>query len=300
MNSQIYGQLTVFHAIVTHGSISAAARYLHVGAPAVSKSLKLLEDYLGLPLFRRTTRRVELTEAGQLLYDHTSPMMHSLDYALEAVQDLGNTPMGKVRLTTSGFAYDCVLKNHLAKFCLRYPEIHLEISINDGLVDILEEGYDLGIRYGDRVEEGMVARQIMPPVNEGLYVSADYIKRYGEPLTPQELTQHRLIGYRFIASKRILPMTLKQNGEEITIDMPTSLITDNAPVIADATRQGLGIGRIFEPIYQQLPDKDKFIPILKDYWRSYPGVYVYFYQHSQKAKRVRVLIDFLLEKNKVI
>lgn len=300
MNSQIYGQLIVFHAIVTHGSISAAARYLNIGAPAVSKSLRLLEDHIGLPLFRRTTRRVELTEAGQLLLSNTTSEMHSLEYALEMVQDLGNTPMGHVRMTTSGFAYECILKPHLADFCAEYPQIQLEISINDGLVDILAEGFDLGLRFGDRIEEGMVARQILPPIKEGLFVSAAYIERYGEPKLLADLINHRLIGYRFIASHRILPLILNQNGQEITIDMPTSMMTDSADIIADATRQGLGIGRIFEPRYNQFADKEKFIPILKNYWRGYPAVYVYFLQNSQKARRIRVFIDFLIKKNKVI
>lgn len=296
MNSALYGQLIVFHTIATQKSISGAARQLEVGAPAISKSLKLLETHIGLPLFNRTTRHIELTETGQLLLKNTAELVQSLQYAVESVQDLGNKPFGNVRITVARFAYQCFLKHRLAEFHQRYPDITLEISINDGVVDILEQGFDLGIRFGDRVTEDMVTRQILAPFKEGLYVSNDYITQHGKPETPTDLAKHHVIGYRFITANRVLPLIVNDNNREITIDMPHYLLTNDIEVIIDSTRQGLGIGRIFEPVYEQLRDKEDFIPVLEKYWNTYPAVYLYYLQHSQKAQRIRALIDFLAEK----
>ncbi|SMB80060.1 transcriptional regulator, LysR family [Pasteurella testudinis DSM 23072] len=296
MNSAIYGQLMVFQAIANEGSVSAAARKLGVTTPSASKALKLLEAHIGLPLFNRTTRRVELTEAGSLLLQRTGNAVQSLQYAVESVQDLGDTPIGKVRITVPRFAFQTVLQPFYAEFCQRYPHIQLEISVYDGTIDLLNEGFDLGIRFGNTIEEDMVASRLLAPFQEGLFVSADYAARYGIPQTPDELHRHRLIGYRFITARRILPLILNDNGNEVTVEMPSSLMCNDIEVMNNAVRKGLGIGRIFTPIYQWQTDKHDLIPVLQDYWRTYPAVYLYFPKNSQKAKRIRVLIDFLREK----
>lgn len=294
MDSALYGQLTVFHAIALENSISGAARRLGIGVPGVSKSLKALEARMGVPLFHRTTRRLEITEAGRMLLTRSSDALQSLSYAVESVQDLGQTPRGVVRITVARFAYLCVLKPLLGRFCQAYPEIRLEISLFDGTVDIFEQGFDLGIRFGDRVEEGMVARRLMAPFREGLYVSQDYARRHGIPSAPADLPRHKLIGYRFITANRILPLILDKAGEDLMVDMPSSIVTNDIEVIADAVRQGLGIGRLFEPVHAQLPDRDGFVPVLEPFWRTYSAVYLYFPQNSQRAKRIRALIDFLV------
>lgn len=296
MNSAIYGQLHIFHSIVAQGNISAAARQLGIGAPAVSKSLKLLEDHIGLLLFNRTTRQMELTEAGLLLLNQTQGIVESLAHAVESVQDLGNRPFGHVRITVARFTYICYIQPYLAEFHQRYPDIELEISVYDGEVDLLSDGYHLGIRFGDKLEDGVVARQLASPFREGLYVSQGYIDQYGVPHSPADLHQHKLIGYRFISAKRILPLILSQNNQELTIEMPHSIVTNDIHVMADGVRQGLGIGRLFTPVHARLADQAQFIPVLEKYWRTYPAVYLYYLQDSQKAQRIRVLIDFLLER----
>ncbi|ABR74893.1 LysR family transcriptional regulator [Actinobacillus succinogenes] len=299
MNSSIYGYLTVFHAIAEQGGIAAASRKLEIAPPSVSQSLKLLEKHIGLPLFNRTTRKMELTEAGLRLLENTEQLMRSLEYAVESVQDLGEIPTGTVRITVPRFAYQLILKPHFAEFCRLYPHIRLEISVHDGTVDILQQGFDLGIRFGDKIEQNMVARKLLEPFHEGLYVSRSYAEQYGIPLTPQDLHRHFLIGYRFITSNRIYPLTLSRNGQDLIVEMESRLISNDIDMMADAVRAGLGIGRIFSPIRRLQPDADELLPVLKDYWKTYPPVYLYYPQHSQKAKRIQVLIEFLSEKFKV-
>ena len=202
-------------------------------------------------------------------------------------------------MTIPRFAFRAVLQPVYAEFCERYPHIQLEISISDATVDIVKEGFDLGIRCGDTLEDGMVAHRLLPPMKDFLLVSQKYADKYGIPQTPADLVRHKMIGYRLITANRIQPLFVRQNGQNVEVNMPVSLIVDDElDVMIDATRQGLGIGRIFESSFKQQPDQQDFIPILQDYWISYPPIYLYYPQHSQKAKRVRVLIDFLLEKMK--
>ncbi|MFN1512399.1 LysR family transcriptional regulator [Vibrio owensii] len=296
MNGTTYNQLMMFHTIAQEGSITAAARKLEIAPPSVSQALKMLEEQLGLPLFTRTTRRIELTEAGQLLYERTLASMSELNLAVESVSDLSRVPSGKVRITVPRFVYQSLLKPIYIEFCQRYPSIQLEISVSDKAIDIIRNGFDMGIRFGDRVEEGMIARQLTLPVKEALFASPGYIEQYGLPKTPDDLKQHKLIQYRFISSNQVAPLNLNNQGETITVNMPTALIVNDTDVMIDAAHNGLGIGRIVTPMVEEGFKKGEIVPVLEEYWQPYSGLYVYFHKNTQKAKRVRVLIDFLLEK----
>ncbi|RMN16826.1 hypothetical protein ALQ63_02368 [Serratia plymuthica] len=299
MNNVIYNQIRIFQSIAREGNISAAARKLEITPPSVSKALKLLEQHIGHPLFVRTTRRIELTEAGQQLLEQTVAAVDSLETSLENIRDQNQEPSGLVRITLSRFAYLLILKPAMAAFCRQYPSIKLEVSVYDGTVNIIDERFDLGIRFGDILEGGVVARQLMKPFREGLYASSAYLEAFGTPTTPAELHQHNLIGYRFITNNRILPLILDHKGEQLTVEMPGQLISNDIEVMADGIRNGLGIGRLFEPIHSLQPDKEKFIPVMENYWKTYPAVYLYYPKNAGKTKRVKTLIDFLIERKAV-
>ena len=175
MKGATYNQLSIFSTIVKEGSIRGAARQLEIAAPSVSQSLKLLEAHIGMPLFNRSTRRIELTQAGELLFERIGDHLINLDLALDSLQDLNKAPSGRVRVTLPKFAYDFLLRPIYAEFCERYPDIELEISIDDKVVNILDEGFDIGIRFGHRVDEGMVARALTSSMKEALFCSAKYI-----------------------------------------------------------------------------------------------------------------------------
>lgn len=296
MNGTTFNQLVMFHTIAQEGSITKAAQKLQIASPSVSNALKALETRLELPLFIRTTRRIELTEAGRQLYDSTIDSVNELNYAFDSVGELSKVPSGKVRITLPRFVYQYLLQPVYVEFCNRYPGVELEISVSDAAIDILKEGYDLGIRFGDRVEDGMVVRQLTSPMSEALFASPAYIKRNGIPLTPDDLKAHKLIQYRFITSNQLAPLELNRSGETISVDMPKALVVNDTDLMLDAAIKGLGIGRIVEPMITDLIKNGELVPILKAYWLPYSALYVYFHQHTQKAKRVRVLIDFLMEK----
>lgn len=300
MKGSTFNQLTIFQAIVREGSIRGAARKLEMTPPSVSHALKQLEQHLKLPLFTRSTRKIELTEAGVLLHAQISDAMSALDYALENVTDLSETPSGQVSITVPRFVFQFFLRPIYAEFCERYPDVQLEISVSDEAVDIIQEGFDLGIRFGDRIESGMVARALTATMQEAIFASPDYLARYGTPQSLEDLQQHKMIQYRFIHANQLAPLKLKQAEQTITIKMPIALIVNDTDAMLDAAEKGLGIGRMVTPMIETQLANGQLVPILKESWLPYPKLYLYFVQNSQKAKRVRVLIDFLLEKGKCL
>lgn len=283
MNNALYNQIRIFQSIAREGNISAAARKLEITPPSVSNALRLLEEHIGhpfcahYPAYRADGNRATAAGADRRGGGDTGKVA-------------GNHPRpesgasGAVRITLSRFAYLLILKPAMAAFCQQYPGIQLEISVYDGTVNIIEERFDLGIRFGDILEGGVVARPLMKPFREGLYASSAYLAEYGVPVMPADLHHHRLIGYRFITNNRILPLILNDHGEQLTVEMPGQLISNDIDVMADGIRHGLGIGRLFEPILQLQPDREQFIPVMEDYWKTYPPVYLYYPKTQAERK----------------
>ncbi len=300
MNGATYNQLVIFHSIVHEGSIRSAARKLEMAPPSVSQALKALEQNLGLPLFNRTTRRMDLTDAGQLLCEQTLEAISTLNYSLESVRDLSEVPSGKLRITLPTFVYQFFLRPIYQEFCQRYPDIELEISISDAVINIIAESYDMGIRFGGKIEEGMVAKQLTPSMYDALFASDSYLKTHGIPEQPEDLKYHRTIKYRFITSNQIAPLELNFNQQIITVDTPTGMIVNSTDLMMDAALKGIGIGKLVTPLVNKYFENHRLSPVLKECWSIYPGLYLYYPQHSQKARRVRVLIDFLLEKAEML
>ncbi|MFS1523746.1 LysR family transcriptional regulator [Microbulbifer sp. 2304DJ12-6] len=293
MNGSTYNQLKFFITIANEGGIRGAARKLEVAPPSVSQSLKQLEQHLGLLLFNRSSRHMELTEAGRMLFEQSQPMIEALAYTLESVGDLSNKPSGKVRLTVPRLTYELLIKPIYIEFCQAYPLIQLELSISDAAINLIEEGFDAGIRMEHQLEEGMVSLPLSPPMEEALFVSEEYIERFGLPASPEDLLHHRLIQYRFTTSNELAPLILFDKGKQIEVKMPSVMITNDSHLVIDAAEKGLGIGRVFAPWVKEQFADGRLKPILKGYWHSYPGLHLYFPPGSQKAKRIRVLIDFL-------
>ncbi|WP_260261787.1 LysR family transcriptional regulator [Vibrio intestinalis] len=295
MKGTTYSQLQVFHAIVAEGSIRGAARKLEMAAPSVSQALKLFESNLGLTLFNRTTRKIELTEAGRLLHDRTVDAVSTLNFALESVQELANEPQGKLRITMPKFVYNTYLKDLYPAFCQRYPDIELELIISDATLDIVKEGIDMGIRFGNKLEPGMVAKKLTNPLVESLFASPEYIEQFGAPTEIEHLQQHKLIQYRFVTANQYAPLNLMQDGQATQVDFPYALVVNDTDVMVDAALSGLGIGRLVLPAVKPHFESKTLLPVLEDKWPTIQGLYLFFSQNSQKVRRVRVLIDFITE-----
>lgn len=285
--------LGVFLAIVEHGSLRRAADVLGVQPPAVSYQLKALEESVGVALFARTTRSVQLTDAGRALLNRARPAMAELGDALEEARLSGRARKGTVRVTLPHVAYRLTIARKLAAFQRSYPEIELELSFNEAFVDLVLEGFHAGVRMGDHIREDMIAVRLCPPLKEVFFAAPSYFERHGRPERPEDLLQHNCIRYRYIASKRIAEWQFHGAEGVTTIDVRGNLIVNSTHAVVDSARDGLGIGWLFRPNVEDDLRSGALESVLDDYALERPGFFLYYPKANARVEALRVFIDVL-------
>lgn len=234
--------IEVFLAIVREGSMRAAADVLGVGASAVTLQLKALEERLGIELFFRTTRSLELTDAGKVLFDAAAPAHRDLVDAIKKTREMARSTTGTLRLSMSRGAYIAALAPVLDAFLAKNPGINLDISWNEELVDIIREGFHAGIRMGDMLAQDMMAVRITGPIPSAFFAAPSYFAAHGTPNSPRDLLDHRCIRHRHPTSGALREWWVIEDGQDKQIDPPARLIFDSAAGVIQAAREGHGIG----------------------------------------------------------
>lgn len=282
--------LEVFAAIAQKGSLRGAADQLGLTPSTVSHQLKSLEKQLGVALFARTTRSVALTQAGQELARGAGPAFDQLAMAVQSAQDTGHGTRGLLRVSMPEFAYYMVIADRLSSFRERYPDIELETNFSEAFVDIFDEGFHAGIRFGDRVDKDMIAVRVGPPVPRAVHASEDYLSRHGTPKTPHELTDHQCIRLRYPGSGRFAPWTFVGSDGEYTVDVGGALVVNRLPVLFDQVRAGLGLGyTMFE--YRPRRREAKLVHLLTDHIQPVSGAFFYYPREYRNMELVRVFVD---------
>ncbi|UUS16000.1 LysR family transcriptional regulator [Stenotrophomonas sp. CD2] len=213
--------LAGFAHIAHHRSFTRAAEELGISRPALSQNLKTLERQLGVRLLHRTTREMSLTEEGQRLFDALRPSLGTIEAAVHNLRASHDVPSGLLRINTARLTAKTLIEPHLPEFFARYPELRIELVMDDGLSSIIADGCDAGIRLGERLAEGMIAVPVTPMLEMVVVASPAYLAQHGTPTTPAELAAHECLGYRQTGSggvyawnsaRRASPaMTLKWN-----------------------------------------------------------------------------------------
>lgn len=288
--------LEVFLAIVREGSLRAAARSLGVGAPAVSHQLRTLERRIGVDLLVRTTRSLELTAAGRTLLAGAAPAFEEILEAIEGTRAIGRSKTGILRLTLSISAYKIVIAPALADFQARYPEISLDLSVNEELVDIVKDGVHAGFRLGDRVTPGMVAVRLTGPLTPCYFAAPSYLAAFGRPAHPGDLLNHRCVRHRFKTANRIQDWQFVEDGQTKTVDAPTRLIVDDMETLRQAVRDGQGIGWSLRPVIENELQDGTLETVLDPYMAKLPPYYLYYPEQNRRLELLRLFIDFLVSR----
>jgi len=288
--------LEIFLAIARAGSIRGGAAALGLGAPAVSHQLKKLEEAIGVTLFSRTTRSLELTEAGRTLLEGAEPAFGELAAALEAARGTGRARKGALRITLPWSAYRIVLAPHLAEFQAAYPDIRLELSFDEALVDIVAGGFHAGIRLGDRLSPGMIATRLTPPLKGAYSASPAYLDAHGRPAHPRDLLSHRAIRYRFISTNRIADWPFVEDGREFAVDPPAALVFDSFQAVVQAAIAGHGIGWSLRAVVAEELAAGRLETVLGAYTPEHPPFFLYYTEQNRRLELLRVLIDFLRDR----
>lgn len=288
--------LAAFQRVAEHGSFTRAAAQMGVSTSALSQTIRQLEDALNVQLFSRTTRRVGLTEAGQALLSRITPALAAIDTALEETRRYGDAPGGTLRLTVPRTAATLLLHPHLAAFMQTYPDVRLEIDVDDRFSDLIGGHYDAGLRLGEAVERDMVAIPLGGPLHAAVVGSADYLARHGTPQHPQVLTQHRCLCHRFGRDSAPFRWEFIQGEQRIDIAPDAALIVNDKPLRIRAALDGAGLTYVFREDVSDELASGRLISVLDDWTPSWDGFYLYCPSRTHMAPKLRALIDFLRDK----
>jgi DNA-binding transcriptional LysR family regulator len=284
--------LTVFAAIVEHGSFVAAARHLGLSTPSVSQALRGLEERLGVRLLNRTTRSVTLTEAGGALLAQVRPALDQLVGAVEAVNVFRDRPAGTLRLAANGLAADALVLPVASDFMAEYPDIKLDLTIIDGAIDVVAGGFDAGIGAGALIAKDMIAARLAPDSRWVALASPSYLKRHGAPHTPTDLRDHNCVRWR-MTNGAIFPWRFMIDGQAVEFDAGGSLVTNSIPLLARAVVEGACIALGIEAAAKRRIDQGQLVPLLQEYAYPWAGWHIYYPSRHQLPLPLRAFIDFL-------
>lgn len=293
MDKDVFDGVAVFLEVAALSSFSQAAQRLGVSATAVSKTIRALEDRHGVLLFRRTTRRVALTEAGQQLYNRLNPAARELREALDGLGSFQSKPSGTLRLTMTRFACEWLIEPVLPEFRRKYPEILLDIHIDEGIVDLLDEGFDAGIRLGESLEKDMVALPLTPEFRWCVVASPAYAKQHGLPKQFTDIPDYTCLNYRFVTSRALHRWEFEQQGREVLVDAPVSVVVNDRSSLVNFALAGLGLAYVAEMEVQQWLATQELVSCLSDSLPVTSGLFLYFAERSQSQPKLRALIDVL-------
>ncbi|MDW9775526.1 LysR family transcriptional regulator [Sinorhizobium meliloti] len=292
MNRTQLSQLAVLSAVAAHGSFRGAAKELGIAPSAVSHAVGSLEASLGVRLLARTTRSVAATEEGKRLLERLRPALDDIAEALQRAAEARDRPAGKLRITAPRFAADLILAPRLGDFLGRYPDIVLEIANEDGFTNIVEEGYDAGIRLGESLEADMVAVKVGPELKSAVVAAPSYFERFQRPWHPRDLAGHRCIRRRF-SNGTIYRWEFEKEGEELTVSVNGPLILGEDRPIIEAAIGGAGLlAYLFEPRVSGYVAEGRLVRVLEDWCAPYAGPILYYPTRRLMRPALRVFIDF--------
>lgn len=287
-----FSAIPIFVAVVENGGFSPAARLLGISKSAVSKRITLLEEQLGVKLLHRTTRKLSLTEAGEHYYAHASVSYNAARNAEDAVAQLQGEPQGQLRINAPMSFGRLHVAPLIPEFLKRYPKININLMMDDKVVDIVAEGYDIAIRGGDLPDSSLIARKLAP-LNSVLCASPGYLEQYGIPESLQHLTQHNCLQFSY--SDDIKAWTFIKDGKHIEIEVSGNYRVNSSEALREAILQGTGIGRL--PTFVASPDirSGKLIQLFQDHQMSSKTIYAVFSERLYMPAKVRAFLDFSVE-----
>lgn len=273
-------------------SFRAAAAELGVTPSAVSQSVRAVEERVGVRLLQRTTRNVGLTEAGEHFITQLRPAFDGIDTAFESLLAMNGRPSGLLRLTMLRTGYNDVIKPRLAAFLAAYPDIRLDLCLEESLSNIVAEGFDAGIRLGQSLDREMIAVRVSPDQRLVVVGSRDYFARRGKPTHPRELHGHDCIGLR-MSSGAIARWKFVEREKELELVVGGRVVTNDGSVLVDAAVDGVGLAYVFEDMVSGLVSEKRLVRVLDKYCPRIPGYFLYYPSRQNLAPKLEVLIDFL-------
>jgi len=285
--------LLSFVAVGRERSFTRAAAKLGVSQSALSHTIRALEARLGLRLLARTTRSVAPTEAGERLLLTVGPLFDEIDAGLAALSELRENPAGTIRITTGEHAADAILWPALVRFLPKYPDIKVELILDYGLIDIVAERYDAGVRLGEQVAKDMIAARIGPDLRMAVVGSPSYFARRPRPKQPQDLTAHDCINFRLPTYGGLYAWEFEKGGREVKVRVEGRLVFNTLALRLNAALAGLGLAYLPEDQARAHIAEGRLIRVLADWCPSFSGYHLYYPSRRQPTPAFALLVDAL-------
>lgn len=288
-----YNDLLAFVTVAQQGSFTKAAGLLGVSQSALSHTVRSLEQRLDVRLLNRTTRSVSPTEAGEKLMNSIAPKLSEIDHELEMINEFKLQPGGTIRITAAEHAVNTILWPKVRQLLLQYPDINVEISVNYGLVDIVSERFDAGIRLGESLEQDMIAIPISPKMRIAVVATPEYWSKKGKPATPHELVNHNCINLRLPTYGGTYAWEFEKDAKVINVNVKGQVVMTSSQGRLDASLDGLGITYVPEDLVQQHIESGRLERVLEDWCPPFDGYYLYYANRQLSSPAFKLLIDSL-------
>src|SRR6478752_2962156 len=285
--------LTALLSVAEKRSFTAAAAELRVTPSAVSQTIRALEERVGVRLLQRTTRSVGLTEAGTRFIARLKPAMAGVYEAFDALGERRDRPAGLLRLSLPRFGYEQVLAPRLPQFFEAYPDIHLDASLDDAFVDIVEQGFDAGMRIGEMIDREMIGVRVSDDLRMAVVGSPGYFAKHGKPKHPRELQGHDCINYRQRTSGVVYRWEFSENHKDFAVTVNGRLLLNDGALMANAAAAGLGLAYVVESTVREELAHKRLVRVLDGFCTAFPGFFLYYPSRVQMAPKLKALIDFI-------
>jgi DNA-binding transcriptional LysR family regulator len=294
MDRSKLADLTAFVAVAERLSFRAAASQLGVTPSALSHSMRQLEERLGIRLLHRTTRSVSVTDAGRRLLDRLRPAIDQIDGALDDLNHERERPMGRLRIYAIHLGAAAVIAPIWERFLSMYPELHLELAVDDATIDIVSKGFDAGIGPRDRIPADMIAVRVSGPMKIAVVGAPTYFSRRRPPRAPDDLDRHSCVQYRRAADGDVTTWRFERNGKlRRRVSVNGRVMVNDIDFAVRAAVDGLGIAYTLEALAEPFLRSGQLVRVLEDWSPSFEGLFLYYPGHRHVPATLRALIDLI-------
>ncbi|RYE40029.1 MAG: LysR family transcriptional regulator [Hyphomicrobiales bacterium] len=291
MKSARTDDLQAFLAVARDRSFTKAAARLGVTPSALSHSMKALEERLGIRLLSRTTRNVSTTEAGDRLMRSIAPLFEQIAAEVDALGELRDKPAGTIRITCTDDIIELCLRPLLAEFLSAYPDIKLELFVDYGFTNVVEERFDAGVRMGEAVSKDMIAVRIGPDWSLAVVGSPAYFERYTPPRTPYDLTRHSCVNIRHRPSGSIYAWEFEKDGKIFTVKGEGQLVFNSTLHVLNSSLDGMGLGYVPEQLAAPYIADGRLKRVLKSWCPTFQGFHLYYPNRRQTSPAFSAFVE---------
>ncbi|PLX39317.1 MAG: LysR family transcriptional regulator [Hyphomicrobiales bacterium] len=288
-----FNDLIWFLAVAEEGNFTRAAAKLGVVQSTLSHRIKRLETRMGIRLLSRTTRSVSTTEAGERLRRALAPRMNEIEEELASLMELRDKPAGLVRITLSHHALTELIWPKLRPVLRDYPDIRLELSVDGGFRDIVEDGFDAGIRLGESVEQDMIALRVGPDWRLVAVAAPAYLASRPRPEHPQDLLAHDCINRRLVTAGGLYAWEFEKDGKELRVRVEGRLTLNDEATMVEAALEGVGIAYVPEDMVDEHIKGGRLVPMLEDWSPRFSGYHIYYPSRHQNLPAFKTVVNAL-------